>query len=91
MSRFRVLAVAVALSVSFVVLTGCASRRSDKVTATEVQWHMSPELFSVGKTYGQHMNMHARSASHTARQIWDDGSKFWLLTEPSHLTEYPVP
>ena len=92
MSRFQVFA-AVVLACGLVFTAGCGGgkNKQGKVKPGEVRRNMSPELHSTAATYQQELNMIARSNAHTSRQFWDDLAWLFLLDEPLHLTEYPVP
>ena len=71
------------------VLGGCSSE-SD-ITGASVRWDATPEMESIGRTPDQRATEIHRSVNETTRQIWDDWDMFWLVDEPSHLTQWPIP
>jgi len=62
-----------------------------KVTPYDVRSDMTPALDTVARTWQQDMNLRAKNVDHTTRQFWNDIRDIWLLDEPIHLTEYPIP
>jgi hypothetical protein len=72
------------------VLGGCASENSE-ITGASVRWDMTPEMQTEGRTPDQHATEVHRTLNENGRQIWDDWDNFWLIDEPMHLTQWPVP
>jgi len=84
-------------------LTGCVAALGFMMLAGGCQWQpqvyttqpepihhaMSPEMQTLGYTSAERWTRIARSKQTTDRHIGDDWDRFWLLDNPSRLTDYP--
>lgn len=73
---------------SALLVGGC---HSDQVTVGDIRANMTPELQTTAMTKEEHKTRIARTVDHNLRQIWDDLDYIFLVDQPSHLTEYPIP
>lgn len=68
---------------------GCSS--GGRIDVDDIRANMTPELQTTAMTSSQHKTRIARAVDHNLRQIWDDLDYIFLIDQPSHLTEYPIP
>lgn len=68
---------------------GCSS--GGRLEVDDIRANMTPELQTTAMTSSQHKTRIARTVDHNLRQIWDDLDYIFLIDQPSHLTDYPIP
>ena len=92
MNMYRLVFVGFAL-LALTLMLGCSGQTNvrGEYTGRSVRRDMAPELQTPGETYEVRHNRIARSISETWRQIYDDWDELWLVDEPSHLSQYPIP
>jgi len=75
-----------------VLATGLfSSACSTEITGQSVRANPTPEMETIAYTHEQRQNNLTRSSNTTWRQIIDDWDKFWLLDQPLHLSNIPIP
>lgn len=73
--------------VAGLMATGCAS----DITGQSVRSHPTPEMEGIAYTPEQRQNNIVRVWNTNMRQIVDDWDRFWLISEPSRMSHYPIP
>ena len=68
--------------------TGCTS---NEITGDSVRANASPEMVTIAMTHEQRQNNLTRSANTNWRQLVDDWDRFWLLADPLHMSNIPIP
>jgi len=66
-------------------------KADDRITAEDVRWNMSPELWTMDESREEQKNRHARTLDTNLRQISNDADRALLIDRPSHLSLFSVP
>jgi hypothetical protein len=76
------------LAAGFLFSVGCAS---DEITGASVRANPTPEMESISYTSEQRQNNIVRASNTTWRQVVDDWDHFWLIDQPLHMSNIPIP
>lgn len=75
------------LGLGLFAAAGC----SNDITAQSVRANPSPEMESIAYTHEQRQNNLMRVNDTNWRQLVDDWDRFWLMDQPLHLNNIPIP
>jgi hypothetical protein len=77
------------LAAGFLSTVGCAS--NDEITGYSVRMNPTPEMEGIAYTPEQRQNNVVRSWNTNMRQAVDDWDQFWLIANPLHMSNIPIP
>lgn len=75
------------LGLGLFVAGGC----STDITGQSVRANPSPEMESIAYTHEQRQNNLMRVNDTNWRQLVDDWDRLWLMDQPLHLNNIPIP
>jgi len=70
---------------------GCASSEESDITGWSVRMNPTPEMESIEYTPEQRQNNIVRTWNTNMRQIVNDWDHLWLIDQPLHMSNIPIP